>query len=436
MSARTLDERAEAEVERFNGPRYTPLATAATAATVQPPPKLASKPNILELFRDAIRGCGVVGEETTAATLYLIITTRLLDKPVSAAVKGLSSSGKSFTTEKTVEFFPPEAVIVMTAMSERALVYSKEEYAHRTLVLYEATALREDAEDNLTAYFVRSLLSEGRIEYPVTVRDQKEGGWTTKTIIKEGPTGLIVTTTKTRVHAENETRLLSLNTNDTREQTQAIFKALADESEHGIDKREWRKLQSWLQTAEHRVTVPFAPQLAGLVPPVAVRLRRDFGAVLALIRAHAILHQLSRDRDREGRIIATIADYAEVRELVAPIIAEGVGSTVSQTVRETVDVVETLGADQGVMALAVAERLRLDKSTTSRRLHMAADGGYIRNLEDKRGKPGRWVKGDPMPEEADLLPQPRNLETAVSRAVAGGCAVAAINEGVKGIVEI
>ena len=83
----------------------------------------------------------------------------------------------------------------MTAMCERALVYSTEEYAHRTLVLYEAAALREGIEDNLTAYFVRSLLSEGRIEYPVTVRD-KDGSFTTKTIVKEGPTNLIVTTTK------------------------------------------------------------------------------------------------------------------------------------------------------------------------------------------------------------------------------------------------
>ena len=60
---------------------------------------------------------------------------------------------------------------------------------------------------------MRSLLSEGRIDYQVTVRD-KDGGFTTKTIVKEGPTNLIFTTTKTRVHAENETRILSLSTDD------------------------------------------------------------------------------------------------------------------------------------------------------------------------------------------------------------------------------
>jgi hypothetical protein len=335
-------------------------------------------------------------------------------------VKGHSSSGKSFTTEQTVKFFPDEAVIEMTAMSERALVYSKEDYQHRTLILYEATALREGAEDNMTAYFVRSLLSEGRIDYPVTVRDDK-GNFTTKTIVKQGPTNLIVTTTKTRVHAENETRLLSLATDDSSEQTKRVLLALADESESDVDLDEWLALQRWLQQAEHRVTIPYARVLAELVPPVAVRLRRDFGAVLALVRSHAILHQATRGRDDRGRIVAIINDYAQVRALVADVISEGVGATVSKTVRQTVEAVAALATADGVMARAVADRLKLDKSNASRRLRVAADCGYVRNLEDKRGKPGRWVVGDPMPEAADLLPQPCNLEPPADQ---GSCAVA------------
>lgn len=426
-----LDAYAAARGIRLDGKeKLAPVTPSNPTATVQPPPALAREAHILRHFREAIAGCRVVGEAATAATLYLIITTRLLDKPVSAAVKGLSSSGKSFTVEKTVEFFPSEAVVVMTAMSERALVYSKQDYAHRTLILYEATALREGAEDNLTAYFVRSLLSEGRIEYPVTVRDPA-GGFMTKTIVKEGPTGLILTTTKTRVHAENETRLLSINTNDSREQTKAIFRALASETVSDVDKTEWHQLQLWLQTAEHRVTIPYAEILAELVPPVAVRLRRDFGAILSLIKAHAILHQLTRDRDASGQIIATLDDYAEVRELAAHLIAEGVGSTVSPTVRETVKAVKEWTVATGCTAVEIAKQLKLDKSTVSRRLSVAAGEGYIRNLEDKRGKPGRWITGDPLPENCDLLPQPHNLELPETRAVTGGCSVAGANQGIE-----
>ena len=127
---------------------------------------------------------GLVGESATAQLLYLAITSRLLSKPVSVGVKGHSSSGKSHTVDRVLEFFPDKAVIKFTGMSERALVYRQDDYRHRTLVIYEVTGLQEAKEDNLTAYFVRSLLSEGRLEYDVTVRG--EGGqYTTQRITKE-----------------------------------------------------------------------------------------------------------------------------------------------------------------------------------------------------------------------------------------------------------
>ena len=51
------------------------------------------------------------------------MTSRLFDKPVSVGVKGHSSSGKSFVVQMVCRFFPAGAVIEMTAMSQRALVY-------------------------------------------------------------------------------------------------------------------------------------------------------------------------------------------------------------------------------------------------------------------------------------------------------------------------
>jgi hypothetical protein len=380
-----------------------------TPATAPPPPALAQNPQILNVFRRDVRRRGVVGEVAVACALYLVLTSRVLLKQVSAAVKGHTSSGKSWTVERTVEFFPPDAVIAMTAMSEHALVYMQEDLKHRTLVLYEATAIREGQEENHTGYFVRSLLSEGRICYPVVVKDRQSGQYVTRWVIKEGPTNLIVTTTKTRIHAENETRLLSFSTDDSKEQTSRIMAELANETDDDdVDLAEWRALQAWLATAEHRVTIPFASCLAELVPPVAVRLRRDFGAVLALIRAHAVLHQLSRERDSTGCIVATLDDYRVVRDLIGDVLAEGVGSTASDTIRETVAAIEALADrhEDGVPATAVAAQLDLDKSAARRRLIEASDRDYVVNQEDRRGRPGRWVVGEPLPEDVPLLPDP------------------------------
>jgi hypothetical protein len=413
---------------------FTPPNTPAQVHTppTEPPP-IAYETRILDRFKREIRVCGLVGEERNAATLYLILTSRLLDKQVSAGVKGHSSSGKSYSVETVVRYFPPDEVIEFTAMSERALVYSTQEFAHRTLVIYEVVALREGIEDNLTAYFVRSLLSEGQIKYETTIRD-KDGGFTTKMITKQGPTNLIFTTTQTRVHAENETRVLSLNTDDSRAQTSRVFLELADEANGIGDVREWHDLQRWLAGADRQVTIPYARTLAELVPPVAVRLRRDFGALLALIRAHAVLHQLSRERDDHGRIVATVEDYTVVRDLIADVIAAGVEATVPQTVRETVEVVEALATLKPVMVRAVATALSLDRSTASRRIRRAADDGYIRNLEDKRGKPGQWVIGDPMPEDQQLLPDAAHIRTPSEDETAGQtgvCSSAGDPEGIE-----
>jgi hypothetical protein len=269
---------------------------------------------------------------------------------------------------------------------------------------------------------MRSLLSEGCVRYE-TVEKTSEG-MKPRLIEREGPTGLIVTTTAVKLHPENETRLLSLTVSDTQAQTQAVMAALADEVGKAVpDLEVWHALQVWLESAEHRVSVPYAKKLAKLVPPVAVRLRRDFGAVLNLIRAHALLHQASRERDGQGCIIATIGDYAAIRELVAALISEGIEATVPETVRETVEAVRRLREDSNGEPVTVAElarELKLDRSAVSRRARNAKDRGYLRDLEDNQRKPSRLIPGDDLPDDLQILPSPEDVRAGVKECASGG----------------
>jgi phage/plasmid primase-like uncharacterized protein len=377
-----------------------------TAAHVHTPPALAKDPHILARFEEAVHMSGVVGEERCAKLVYLAVTSRLLNEPVSLVIRGLSSSGKSHTTTMTLKFFPETAVIAMTAMSSKALVYMKDSFAHRTLVLYEAVAMRESREKDdgdMTAYFIRTLLSEGRIVYPVTVRDKDEG-FVTKTIVKEGPTNCIVTTTSLSLHGENETRMLAIPTNDTAEQTKAVMVRVAQGQPQEPDLGAWLDLQRWLEQADHRVIIPYATDLALSIPPIAVRLRRDIKSLLRLIDAHAILHQFNRARDEQGRIVATPDDYRIVRGLIADLVASGVGATVLETIRSTVHAVKEADQGEGATVRAVAQHLKLDRSAAQRRLQGAREKGYLVNLEDKRGRPSRYAIGEPLPEEVELLP--------------------------------
>jgi hypothetical protein len=381
---------------------------------------LALTPNILDRFAEDLSRSGVVGESKLAKLLYLAVTSRFLQRPVSVAMKGPSSGGKSYLTEQVLRFFPEEAYYALTAMSEHALAYSDEPLANRFLVLYEAAGMDSD----LTTYFVRSLLSEGRLRYE-TVEKTSEG-MKPRLIEREGPTGLIVTTTAVKLHPENETRMLSLTVTDTQQQTREVMAALAEgPAEEPPHLGAWHALQQWLNAADRETSIPYAKALAALIPPVAVRLRRDFGALLNLIRACAILHQASRERDAEGRIIATLEDYATVRALVADLVSEGVEATVPANVRETTEKLARLYSDdeEPVTIVKLAGELSLDKSSAWRRVRAAIDRGYVKNLEERRGRPARLVPGDPLLDDLEVLPTLERLH---------GCTIAGVHEGVKG----
>jgi hypothetical protein len=371
---------------------------------------LARSNDVLAEFDKTLETVGLVGERRIAKLIYLAVTSRLLDRPVSIVLKGPSSGGKSFTVESVLQFFPGEAFHALTAMSDRSLAYSNEPLKHRHLVIYEAAGMASD----FATYLIRSLLSEGRLRYETV--EKTRDGLEPRLIEREGPTGLIVTTTSLRLHPENETRMLSLTVSDTREQTAAVFKALANGGTHGVDLSSWQALQVWLANSMCEVVIPYALTLAEEVPPVAIRLRRDFKTVLTLIRAHALLHQASRRKDAEGRLIAEIADYVAVREMVADLVAEGAEVTIKRETRDTVNVVAGLLGDgrEEVKQSDIKAKLKLDKSVISRRVAAAVDAGVLRNLEDRKGRPARLVLGDPLPEETDLLPQPERLH---------GCAV-------------
>lgn len=107
--------------------------------------------------------------------------------------------------------------------------------------------------------------------------------------------------------------MLSLVVRDDRQQTAGVLRALADRSNGkgpvDVDFGPWHTLQTWLELAGAReVTIPYAHELAEMTDPAAVRIRRDFGAVINLVRAHAVLHQLTRkhneraDRGDVGRL--------------------------------------------------------------------------------------------------------------------------------------
>jgi hypothetical protein len=371
---------------------------------------LAQCPDILAAVGEALNRLGLAGQEREAKIIYLALTSRIFERPVNVAVKGPSSGGKSFLVEQCLGLLPQSAYYALSAMSKKALAYSQEPMSHRHLVIYEAAGLGSE----FAQYLMRSLLSEGRIRYE-TVEATKEG-LKPRLIEREGPTGLIVTTTRAGLHPENETRILSLEMDDSTQQTMSVLLAHAkgegqETVSRKVDPAPFQALQRILELNRPQVVIPYAEPLAMGCNPATVRLRRDFPMVLYLVKAHAVLHYRHRHKDEQGRIIATHEDYQLVFDLVADLVACGTGQMVTEKIRETVGAVKALVGDRqdhpGFSIQSISDYLGLHKSTVSRRVKKALHAGY---LENKAKAPAyKLVLGDQLPDNQTVLPPPDTI---------------------------
>lgn len=385
-------------------------------------PPISKNGDILSLFAKDFAKV-IAGEAANGKLLYLVATSRLFDKTMHAAIKGTSAGGKSEIRKQILQFFPPESVVSFTSLSEKALIYHQGDFAHKILSMGEATATDEQSFQD---YVLRELMSEGRISHSTVQQVGKNMAGVT--IEKQGPVSFLITTTKNKLHPENETRMLSLEIDDTEHQTKEVLKKVAqveglNHTAAQVDYKPWQEFQRWLETGERRVLVPFADALAELIPPKAVRLRRDIGQVIRAIKAHALLHREQREKAGDGQIVADIErDYRAVRELMHAILAEGSGVAIKKEMQETIKAVENatvgLGETEGASAQQISKALMLDKSAAWRRLSAARYEGLIVNLEQRRGMPGKYrvtpqaadigpeIAADP---ETDILPEPKKV---------------------------
>lgn len=263
---------------------------------------------------------GLVGEETAAQTILLAGVSRMLLKPINLVVKAASSSGKNFTVNCVTRCFPQDDVKEITDMSPKALMYLETGIKHKIVVISEAEGT-EKAE-----YPMRIAMSEGRLCTIVTEKNE-EGRFVAREHVVEGPACFITTTTRGKLHDENETRLLEINLDESEEQTKRIIdaQAVAASTPISTDDRETlmynreivREALGILKP--YSVRIPQAQEMARKLPPNQVRRRRDFTKMLSVASAHTLLHQKQRVVDN-NTVIATDADIQTAELLCGPLL--------------------------------------------------------------------------------------------------------------------
>ena len=306
--------------------------------------------------------------------------------------------------------------------------------AHTVLFINEANQLQSD-ENSMFAMLVRTLISEGRIVHQTTVEDRDSPtGRRVERIVREGPITLVVTTTG-ELHAENETRMLSWHIGESHEQTSAVMASLAAHAAGAVavpaDLAVWHDLQRWIALGPNDAVIPFAQQIAAQIKPLMVRFRRDVGSLFNFIKASAILHQAQRQVDAQGRVVATVADYALAYPIFSKVMAQSSGKSVPDNVREVVKLIAeragsaatkpTKGSFSAPPRLALA---RKSSSPASKSAPLPAsanrpptgpsvaalDLGFLTNNETRRGKPFRLALKQGVDEAGPpLLPDPKTI---------------------------
>jgi hypothetical protein len=304
----------------------------------------------------------------------------------------------------------------------------------------EADSIPKD-EDNPAASAIRALLQEHALIYKVTVRD--EGGFVMREIRRPGPSVLITTAVR-RLSAQMDSRLFSLTVPDDPAQVRKALDKQGDIEIDGLPEPDPALItfQSFLQArAPWPVVVPFAKRLSQEIGRslAAPQIMRDYARLLSFIKAVTVLRHARRATDPQGRWVATLGDYATVRDLVEDMYAESVADA-SKGVRDLVEAVGVLDAEQveqvakarraaaatgglglldwqaaaglgrGVTHATLIEHLKLSKATITRRVATALRHEWLQNLEERPGpgRPDRLVLGSVTPEPVGL-PRPEAL---------------------------
>lgn len=393
-------------------PDETDLLAQAQAALDETPHDIKAEaeamlaaPDLLERVAADLVDVGIAGERELAGIVFLTGVSRLLDRPLALIAQGPSSSGKSFVVERTATLFPPEAVLLAKSLTPQALVYMKPgSLRHRWIVAGERSRVEDDNTAEATRG-LREMISSGKLSKLIACKGAS-GQIESKLVEQDGPIAYCESTTLSRIFDEDRNRCLVVNTDERSSQTRKIMEAVA-QAAAGLVTADREAI-----TARHHcmqrllmqipVVIPFAPRLCELLAVAAelpVETRRAFPMVLNTVEAVALLHQRQRDRDGDGRIIATAYDYGAARSLLSRAIARSVGEGVGDPARRFHERLERLACEDRDLpavftAADIRKHVRASRSTVSGWLSELLDAGAIEiaEPEDRQPRGGRPPK--------------------------------------------
>ncbi len=258
--------------------------------------------DLLQQTNDLLSDSGIVGEELNRLLMYLIYTTRKLEKPLHIISLGSSGTGKTYLQEKVSQCIPPEEVINITTLSDNAFYYfGKTDLKYKLIVI-------EDLDGASNAlYPLRELQTKNRIVKTIVQKNTK-GETKTIYLVVEGPVSVAGCTTWEQVYEDNANRCFLIYLDEGEEQDQKIMQYQRLKAAGKIDSYKQRETQEFLQNTQRmlqpiKIINPYAEQL--ILPQSVFKPRRTNEHYLQFIEAVTFYYQHQR-KHRTDKITGEI----------------------------------------------------------------------------------------------------------------------------------
>ncbi len=366
-------------------PRYTMSESEVRAAQA-----FLKEATLIERTEKLIGESGVVGEEKNRLLLFLVFTSRKMQRPLHAISFGSSGTGKSHLQEKVGELMPEEEKIEITSLSENAFYYFGQQELKHKLILIEDL----DGAENVL-YPLRELQSKRSITKTVTVKTNT-GQTKTETLRVEGPVSVSGCTTKESVYEDNANRSFLIYIDESKEQDERVMEYQRNLSAGAVDTAAEQKAKTLLKNCQRilqpvSVKNPFAQLLK--LPEGVFKPRRTNAHYLQFIEAVTFYHQYQREEKSDadtGEIFieTSVEDIEEANKLMKEILLRK-SDELSGACRSYFEQLKSWLKQNAIEKFTNKEirfALRINHNTQKMFMSSLQQYGYIQKLEGDRKK--------------------------------------------------
>ncbi|MBO6516841.1 MAG: hypothetical protein JJ975_09860 [Bacteroidia bacterium] len=354
--------------------------------------ELARSPELLEtLYTGLLNNIGIVNEKDNRMICFLVSISRKLSRPLHLINVGSTGTGKSFLLETIGRTLPPEELLELTSISEKALFNINGSLTSKVIMIQDMFDVSDEV-----SYQLRELQSKGKLTRSVTQK-LKDGTFTTIYQETLGPVSIMASTTDDKqIYADNSNRNIILSQDESDEQDKAILDRQKKLASRSIDTTKENQTIKQLQDLQriikpYRVKNIYANDLE--LPPFVERKRRTMSIYLGLIEALTLLNQYQRKIeiiDGVEYLITDVNDIKWANRLIEPILLYK-SDLLGNASRQFFENLKTWSQEQKIETFSskeIALGLRAKANTIKSHIRQLRDYGMLQVVSGDRYKQG------------------------------------------------